>query len=497
MKKVNLLFQFSTITSLLVAGLFTFALAQEADTESRKQKLTIDIEVIENGKVTKISKEVDASEGEDIHQILKDLDVMDDLDIRGTGQKLEIRVRKETKENDQKNIDVHVFGHDTDKFEWFDPNVKCSPRPMLGVYISSYEGKGNVKGALVTSIVEGSAAEKASLREGDVIMKINDTAIDTDVQLREVIGTYKVGDRVKVSYLRDGKVNVIEVELGETKTEIPFNFHHDFNGRDQFFQNGNIDEQKLKELLDENGHFNYDFDVHTDDNAAFLGVTPKDESADVTGVVLGKVIETSAAEKMGLKADDRILKLDGKKVNSFAQLAEVISSKKAGDAISIEFERDEKISTVSGKLGKRADAPHAKRIIHFDSDKRAPSDRSGSIVTKEVNVVIELKDCTKEEEAVLAAPAKVDFGKELGISRIEFSPNPSNGQFQLDFELPEQANTRVIVFDGMGRKVHEELLNNFDGQYSNSIDIGSQPNGVYFLIIAQGDKQFTRKIVKQ
>lgn len=496
MKKVNLLFQLSTITSLLIAGFFTFALAQDADTENKKQKLTIDIEVIENGKVTKISKEVDATDGQDIHQILRDLDVMDDLDIRGTGQKLEIRVRKEMQDDEQKYIDVNVHSPDTDEFEWFDPSFKCRPRPLLGVHITSYEADRNDKGALVTSIVEESAAEKAGLKEGDVITKINDTEINSDVQLREEIGTFKVGDRVKVTFSRDGKVMKIEAVLGESKAEVPFNFHHFPNAGDHFFQQGNIDDQKLKELLDENGHFNLDFDVHTDDETAFLGVMPKDESADVRGVALGKVIEGSTAEKMGLKADDVILKLDGNTVNSFGQLAEVISAKKAEEEISVEYERDGKTGNVTGELGKRADAPHAKRIIHFNSDKGDPSDRSRSLITKEVNVVIELKDCTKEE-AVLAAPAKVDFGKELGINRIEFSPNPSNGQFQLNFELPEHENTRVMVLDGMGRKVHEELLNNFEGQYSNRIDIGSQPNGVYFLIIAQGDKQFTRKIVKQ
>lgn len=485
----------STLTSMLVAGFVTFALAQEADESNRKQKLTIDIEVIENGKVTKISKEVDALDGQDIHQILKDLDVMDDLDIRGKGQKLEIKVRKEMIDDPDHNIDVHVFSPD-DEMDWVDINTKCTPRPMLGVYISSYNGDGNINGALVTAVIEGSAAQKAELVEGDIITRINSTDINTEVQLREVIGTYKVGDTVKVTYLRNGSTNIAQVELGENKTDIPFNYHFMPDRSDLFFQQGNIDDN-MKELLGENGHFNYDFDVNTKQDAAFLGVTPRDESADVTGVMLGKVVAGSAADKMGLKADDRILKLDGKKVNRFSQLAEIIAAKKAGDELSVEFERDAKTTTVKGKLGKRADAPQSKRIIRMNPSNITPSDKTHSFVTKEVNVVIELKDCNKEDEEVLAAPAKVDFSKELGINRIEFSPNPSNGQFQLNFDLPEQQNTRVMVLDGMGRKVHEELLNNFDGHYSNRIDIGSQPNGVYFLIIAQGEKQFTRKIVKQ
>lgn len=496
MKKINLFFQFSTLTSLMVAGIVTFALAQQADDSDQRQKLTIDIEVIENGKVTKISKEVDALEGEDIHQILKDLDVMDDLDIRGTGQKLEIKVRKEMKDDTDRNIDVHVFSPDDD-LEWEDRSLKFEARPMLGVYISTYQGDDNTKGALITSVIEASAAQKAALQEGDIITRINNTDISNDAQLRELIGSYKIGEKVSVTYQRNGKTNVVEVELGESSSAMNFNQPPMPNGNGHFFFKGDMDDEKIRELLEDHGRFNFDFEAYTDDNAAFLGVTPRDESADVRGVMLGEVIAGSAAEKMGLKPDDCILKLDGKKVNRFSQLAEVIASKKPGDEITVEYERKGKPATAKGELGKRADAPQAKRIIRMGPGNSAPSGRTQSTVTKEVNVVIELKDCSKEDEAVLAAPAKVDFSKELGINRIEFSPNPSNGQFQLNFELPERQNTRVMVLDGMGRKVHEELLNNFDGQYSNRIDIGSQPDGVYFLIIAQGDKQFTRKIVKQ
>jgi len=98
---------------------------------------------------------------------------------------------------------------------------------------------------------------------------------------------------------------------------------------------------------------------------------------------------------------------------------------------------------------------------------------------------------------MLAKPAEVDFDEELALNKIEFAPNPNDGRFNLEFELPEHKKTRILVFDQMGRKVYEELLNNFDGQYSNQIDISNQPNGTYFLIVAQDQKQFTKKIVKQ
>jgi hypothetical protein len=154
--------------------------------------------------------------------------------------------------------------------------------------------------------------------------------------------------------------------------------------------------------------------------------------------------------------------------------------------------------TENGELGKREKSSCTK-IIHFDSkhDTQFWNSENNTVAVKEITVVIELQDATKEDEEMLAQPAAVNFKKELALNRIEFSPNPSNGQFNLAFELPEKKATRVLVLDQMGRKVNEEILGNFSGTYKNQIDISSRPNGVYFLIIAQGEKQFTRKIVKQ
>lgn len=97
---------------------------------------------------------------------------------------------------------------------------------------------------------------------------------------------------------------------------------------------------------------------------------------------------------------------------------------------------------------------------------------------------------------MLEEPAAVDFNKSLPLNKIEFAPNPSDGLFNLAFDLPKKQDTRVMIFDQAGRKVFEELLVNFSGSCKNQIDISAQPSGVYFLIIAQQDKQFSRKIVK-
>jgi serine protease Do len=100
-------------------------------------------------------------------------------------------------------------------------------RPYLGVrYISltealaKEEGINTKNGALVATgrggqpaIVPGSPAEKAGLKNKDVILKVNDQTIDATNSLTSVIGRYGVGDTVTLTILRDGKEITVPVKL--------------------------------------------------------------------------------------------------------------------------------------------------------------------------------------------------------------------------------------------------------------------------------------------
>ncbi len=498
MKKLNLLFQVSTVTSMLVAGLLTFAIAQNADDE-RTEKLTIDIEVTENGETTHISTEVDALDGQDVREIMEALDILDDIEISGTGERLEIKVKKEIDGDLDHDIDIKVVAPDTD-FHWFG-DAHHGKRPLLGVYIESFDENGQ-KGARVKGIVENSAAEKAGMEEGDVVTKVNGTDISNEKDLRETILTHEVGEKVTVKYLRGGKMRSQKVELGESENSYSYSFGP--HGGRNFHFKGDCDgdmEKAMKECRKrlEDMDLDLDFDFDIDGDAGFLGVTPAHDAEEGKGVPLGKVIPGSSAEKMGLEPGDRILRMNGKTVSGFGELADVINDAKVGDSMEIEYQRDGKAQTATGSLGKRTHAPYRRhmRMMGRDCHVGVGHGEPDTEAVKEVRVVIELKDLTEEDRDMLAEPAAVDFEKELALNKIEFAPNPNDGQFKLEFDLPENTNTRVMVLDQAGRKVYEELLNNFDGRYSNRINISSQQNGVYFLIIAQGDRQFTKKIVKQ
>lgn len=72
-----------------------------------------------------------------------------------------------------------------------------------------------VKGVYVVSIDEYSAAEKAGLKTGDVIVGIDDKSISTMSELNEIKNTHSIGDTVKLKINRDGQEKEIDLTLGE------------------------------------------------------------------------------------------------------------------------------------------------------------------------------------------------------------------------------------------------------------------------------------------
>ncbi len=71
----------------------------------------------------------------------------------------------------------------------------------------------NIKGVYVNSVEKNSGAAAAGLKKGDFITEINGTAIENVPQLQGVVARYHPGDKISVTYLRDGKSYTKQVEL--------------------------------------------------------------------------------------------------------------------------------------------------------------------------------------------------------------------------------------------------------------------------------------------
>lgn len=63
-------------------------------------------------------------------------------------------------------------------------------------------------------VVAGSPADRAGLESGDIITKVNNQAVGTAGSLSSILGEYRPGDKVTITYLRDGKEHTTTVTLG-------------------------------------------------------------------------------------------------------------------------------------------------------------------------------------------------------------------------------------------------------------------------------------------
>lgn len=77
------------------------------------------------------------------------------------------------------------------------------------------------EGALVSgdnnssAVMSGGPADKAGLKDGDIITKINDMTVGNQGSITTIVGEYKPGDTVQITYLRDGKEQTTKLTLAK------------------------------------------------------------------------------------------------------------------------------------------------------------------------------------------------------------------------------------------------------------------------------------------
>jgi Do/DeqQ family serine protease len=95
-------------------------------------------------------------------------------------------------------------------------------RGVLGVNIYNVTpdiakefGLSESSGALVAGVAQGSAAERAGVKTGDIITSINSVAMKDASELRNTIGMLRIGDKVEIGLLRDGKALKVTALIAE------------------------------------------------------------------------------------------------------------------------------------------------------------------------------------------------------------------------------------------------------------------------------------------
>lgn len=122
-------------------------------------------------------------------------------------------------------------------------------------------------------------------------------------------------------------------------------------------------------------------------------------------------------------------------------------------------------------------------------------DEDGTAKTKTAHVIMimQLEDLTEEESAKFAPEPY----ENLDVQQLKFYPNPTNGQFQLSFDINDtESPTQIRIFDLEGKEAYTETVTGTP-RYDKQIDLGDAPKGVYLISIAQNDKKVVKKLIMQ
>ncbi|MBY0537059.1 MAG: PDZ domain-containing protein [Chitinophagaceae bacterium] len=228
-------------------------------------------------------------------------------------------------------------------------------KAFLGVSSEPTEG-----GAKIITVSENSAAEKAGLKTGDIISKVNDIPIENQEDLAAAIGKFKPEDEVTISYKRDGKAAEAKAKLGKNKS-IAIARSYNFTGpRGQVYRTPQMPAMPdMREFEDGMREFEFDSrngmrgqNLLLDLRRPKLGIKAQDlEEGD--GVKVLEVNPESPAAKAGIKQGDIITDFDGTAIKNADELAEAARKSAEKPSVKVQLKRDGKAQTIEIKTPKR------------------------------------------------------------------------------------------------------------------------------------------------
>src|SRR5215467_4661220 len=174
------------------------------------------------------------------------------------------------------------------------------------------------RGVEITMVDQDAPAGKAGLREHDVILEFNGTAVESEEQLRRLIREVPPGRTVTLGISRDGTPMKISAQLADHSTVAA-----------QARPRPIITAPRVQ-VFPRNG-MDFPFQVQT--YASVLGVQTESLTRQLgdyfgvqngEGVLVRSVEKGSAADKAGLKAGDVIIKADNEKLTDRSDLSHIL-----------------------------------------------------------------------------------------------------------------------------------------------------------------------------
>jgi len=147
-------------------------------------------------------------------------------------------------------------------------------------------------GALITQVAKESAAARAGLQAGDVVTALNNRKMKSAAELRNAIGLLRVGDKVQIALLREGKARTVTAEIADPAADTTATTSGESGALPEGTQHRSLEGAQLEDAPDNGG-----------------------------GVLVRNVAPNSRAASAGLRQSDVIVAANGARVTSTAALS--------------------------------------------------------------------------------------------------------------------------------------------------------------------------------
>jgi serine protease Do len=209
-------------------------------------------------------------------------------------------------------------------------------RGWLGILIQDVDralaesfGMSKPSGALVARVLPDSPAQKAGVQVGDVVVEFDGKEVESSGALPPMVGVSKVGSKVPVKVIRNGKPMTLSVTI----SELPEEEELDLAAGGE--EGGGTTIKRLAIAVSE--------------------LTPEQtQELEVKGGVVVEAIESGPASRAGVRRGDIILRLNNVEIASMEQFKKLVADLPEGKAIPVLVQRRGSPLFLALKLGEDA-----------------------------------------------------------------------------------------------------------------------------------------------
>lgn len=215
--------------------------------------------------------------------------------------------------------------------------------PRLGIAVrdvtadeARQAGLDGISGTWVTRVTPESAAARAGLAEGDIIVRVDGQDVRSARHLTRIVSETPVGRTVPVDYLRAGQRGQVTV-TPDSAPAMTMRGMRDIAPR--------IREPLMMAMGRARGRLGLSVQDLTPQLAEYFGVT--------AGVLVTQVHDGSPAARAGMKAGDVITRIDTSDVTRASDVFRAVATLDGGASVKVELTRDRQTQSLSVTLDAR------------------------------------------------------------------------------------------------------------------------------------------------